>query len=156
MCSPGLTSPQRDREVQGGSLGSSPRVCSSSSDFFAGFWDIRRERPGLVMDVCSVCFSQGLPLRSLLGYAGQGLLLEMRSSGGWRRCWPTAWSRCWFMVHRVVSTQGSTGAPEGACREEAGAQGETSSRRGSCGGSRMGAPWCRAGPRQSEGSTLGK
>lgn len=76
--------------------------------------------------------------------------------GRGRCCWPTAWSRCWFMARRALSTQGSRGAPKGACREEAGVRGDTSCRRHLEEGAGLGAPWCRAGPRHSEGSTLGK
>lgn len=66
---------------------------------------------------------------------------------GRQRCrWPTAWSRCWLMARRALSTQGSRGAPKGACREETGVRGDTSCRRHL----EEGAGWglCGAGPGQ--------
>lgn len=108
------------------------------------------------MDVCSACLSQGLPLWSLLGFAGQGQLLETWGLGRRRCCWPTAWSRCWFTARRVASTRGSTGAPKGACREEAGGRGDTSCRRGLEEGAEWGLRGAGLGQGKAKGAFWGR
>lgn len=72
---------------------------------------------------------------------------------GRRRCrWPTAWSRCWFMACRALSTQGSRGAPKGACREEAGVRGDTSCRQDL----EEGAEWGLRGAGLGQGTVKGE